>query len=60
MINEIIVLTLGALNDVTGGYNEGCLPHDRGFYAAPGYDTVTGIGTPSFPKLLQAAMKVTT
>ena len=43
-----------ALNDVAGGYNEGCLPHDRGFYATEGFDTVTGYGTPNFPKLVEA------
>ena len=56
-LNPFLYKNPQALNDVKGGYNEGCLPHDRGFYAAKGYDTVTGNGTPNFPKLVEAAMK---
>ena len=29
-----------------------------GFKAAPGWDPATGLGTPNFAKLSQAAMKV--
>ncbi|KLO15522.1 subtilisin-like protein [Schizopora paradoxa] len=38
----------GALNDITSGGNQGT----PGFTAASGWDPVTGLGTPNFPKLL--------
>ncbi|KAF2083190.1 hypothetical protein K490DRAFT_70059 [Saccharata proteae CBS 121410] len=37
------------LNDITQGGNQGC--GTAGFSAAPGWDPVTGLGTPNFPKL---------
>ncbi|KAJ7367301.1 subtilisin-like protein [Mycena albidolilacea] len=40
----------GAFNDVTSGNNPGC--GKQGFPAAKGWDPVTGLGTPNFPKLL--------
>ncbi|KAJ7716256.1 subtilisin-like protein [Mycena maculata] len=40
----------GAFNDITNGTNPGC--GTVGFSAAKGYDPVTGLGTPNFPKLL--------
>jgi len=39
-----------AFNDITSGSNPGC--GTEGFYAQPGWDPVTGVGTPNFPKLL--------
>jgi tripeptidyl-peptidase-1 len=56
----------GAFNDVTSGNNPGwyvsapqyCLmislltSGTQGFSAAKGWDPVTGLGTPNFPKLL--------
>ncbi|PIL35551.1 hypothetical protein GSI_02279 [Ganoderma sinense ZZ0214-1] len=41
-----------AFNDVTNGTNPGC--QTEGFPAAPGWDPVTGLGTPNFPLLLAA------
>ncbi|KAI0367778.1 subtilisin-like protein [Pilatotrama ljubarskyi] len=41
----------GAFHDVTNGTNPGC--GTDGFPALPGWDPVTGLGTPNFPKLLQ-------
>ena len=38
-----------AFNDITSGNNPGC--GSRGFYAQPGWDGVTGVGTPNFEKL---------
>ncbi|KAI9689385.1 MAG: hypothetical protein M1822_010036 [Bathelium mastoideum] len=38
-----------AFNDVTEGSNPGC--YTNGFSAAPGWDPVTGLGTPNYPKL---------
>ncbi|KAJ7033198.1 subtilisin-like protein [Mycena alexandri] len=40
----------GAFNDITNGTNPGC--GTSGFYTAKGYDPVTGLGTPNFPRLL--------
>ncbi|EIW82301.1 subtilisin-like protein [Coniophora puteana RWD-64-598 SS2] len=39
-----------AWNDVTNGTNPGC--GTVGFSSAPGWDPVTGLGTPNFPALL--------
>jgi len=36
-------------NDITTGNNPGC--GTKGFFAAPGWDPVTGFGTPNYPKL---------
>ncbi|KAJ7703330.1 peptidase S8/S53 domain-containing protein [Mycena rosella] len=41
----------GAFNDIVNGTNPGC--GTDGFPAAEGYDPVTGLGTPNFPKLLE-------
>ncbi|KAG0045804.1 hypothetical protein BGZ83_008984 [Gryganskiella cystojenkinii] len=38
-----------ALNDILSGYNPGC--GTEGFAATPGWDPVTGLGTPDFVKL---------
>ena len=39
-------------NDVTQGYNEGCSVDDEiGWYAASGWDPVTGVGSPKFDAL---------
>ncbi|KIJ66022.1 hypothetical protein HYDPIDRAFT_174767 [Hydnomerulius pinastri MD-312] len=40
----------GAFNDITMGGNQGC--GTAGFTAVPGWDPVTGLGTPNFPKLV--------
>ncbi|KAI1796878.1 subtilisin-like protein [Ganoderma leucocontextum] len=41
---------VGSFNDVTNGSNPGC--GTQGFQAAPGWDPVTGLGTPNFERLL--------
>ncbi|KAJ7686646.1 family S53 protease-like protein [Mycena rosella] len=45
-----------ALNDINQGSNPGC--NTTGFAAVNGWDPVTGLGTPDFPRLLAAAMAV--
>ena len=40
-----------AFNDIKNGSNPGC--GTDGFPTAPGWDPVTGLGTPRFPTLLQ-------
>ncbi|KAH9945133.1 subtilisin-like protein [Epithele typhae] len=41
-----------AFNDITNGTNPGC--GTDGFPAAPGWDPITGRGTPNFPNMLSA------
>lgn len=41
--------SLAGLNDITSGSNPGC--NTNGFSAIPGWDPVTGLGTPNFLKL---------
>lgn len=40
-----------AFHDITTGTNQGC--GTKGFNATKGWDPVTGLGTPNFPKLVQ-------
>ncbi|MCJ1323789.1 hypothetical protein MMC10_000450 [Thelotrema lepadinum] len=44
------------LNDITNGTNPGCLT--KGFSAVEGWDPLTGLGTPNFPKLLGLYMSL--
>ena len=45
-----------AFNDITVGDNicteAGCSRSCKGYYAAPGWDPVTGLGTPNYPTML--------
>ncbi|PCH35756.1 subtilisin-like protein [Wolfiporia cocos MD-104 SS10] len=45
---------LSALNDITIGDNLACSNYTTGFYAGPGWDPVTGLGTPDFARLRSA------
>ena len=46
-----------AFHDITEGDNFACgTDAELGFVAAPGWDPVTGLGTPDFKKLLDAWM----
>lgn len=47
-----LLLTLGVL--VTTGNNSLC--NVEGFYAVEGWDPVSGLGTPDYPKLLEVFM----
>ncbi|EPS96656.1 hypothetical protein FOMPIDRAFT_128300 [Fomitopsis schrenkii] len=42
---------MAAFNDITTGSNPGC--NTEGFYAEPGWDPATGVGTPNFSKLVE-------
>ncbi|KAF7346773.1 Subtilisin-like protein [Mycena sanguinolenta] len=44
-----------AFNDVTVGSNPGC--QTQGFLAAPGWDPVSGLGTPNFEKMKAAFLE---
>jgi len=54
-LNPFLYANPDAFNDITTGSNPGC--GTNGFEAAPGWDPVTGLGTPNFPKLLAAALE---
>lgn len=49
-VNPVLYANPGALNDITSGNNPGC--GTSGFSAVKGWDPVTGLGTPNYPKLL--------
>lgn len=49
-INPTLYAHPSALNDVVSGTNPGC--GTAGFSASKGWDPVTGLGTPNYPKLL--------
>ncbi|KAH8111226.1 family S53 protease [Phellopilus nigrolimitatus] len=53
-LNPLLYSAAGqaALNDITSGSNPGC--NTEGFPAGPGWDPVTGLGTPNFAKLQSA------
>ncbi|KAK5159672.1 hypothetical protein LTR04_004895 [Oleoguttula sp. CCFEE 6159] len=50
-INPVLYANPDVLNDITEGGNQGC--GTPGFGAAPGWDPVTGLGTPNYPKMLK-------
>lgn len=50
-VNPILYANPDAFTDVTIGSNPGC--GTNGFTAAKGWDPVTGLGTPNYPKLLE-------
>ncbi|KAL9112021.1 MAG: hypothetical protein Q9227_003641 [Pyrenula ochraceoflavens] len=49
-LNPTLYAHPGVLNDITRGNNPGC--GTDGFEAVKGWDPVTGLGTPNFPKML--------
>lgn len=53
-LNPFIYETPEMFNDITSGNNPGC--STDGFYAAAGWDPVTGNGTPDYLKMLEAAL----
>ena len=55
-LNPFLYQNAATMYDVTTGHNEGCLPGDIGFYASPGWDPVTGCGTPNYLAMVNAAL----
>lgn len=53
-VNPLLYKNPGAFFDVISGNNSGC--GTPGFYAAKGWDPVTGLGTPNYPALLKVFM----
>ena len=59
-LNPFIYANADAFTDITVGSNKvarGGMPLTEGFNCSAGWDPVTGVGTPIYPKLLAAAMK---
>ncbi|KAF7959745.1 hypothetical protein EAE96_001354 [Botrytis aclada] len=50
-INPVLYANPHVLNDITNGSNPNC--GTAGFSAVSGWDPVTGLGTPDYPKLLE-------
>lgn len=53
-VNPVLYANAWALRDLTQGTNPGC--GTDGFAAAPGWDPVTGLGTPQYDQLLEVFM----
>lgn len=53
-VNPTLYKNPGAMHDITMGTNPGC--GTDGFTAAKGWDPLTGLGTPNYPKLLKVFM----
>jgi len=51
-LNPTLYANPSAFTDITSGGNRGC--GTNGFTAVSGWDPVTGLGTPNYPKLLSA------
>ncbi|KAF2761577.1 putative protease S8 tripeptidyl peptidase I [Pseudovirgaria hyperparasitica] len=49
-LNAVLYKNPWVLNDITNGTNPGC--GTDGFSAVQGWDPVTGLGTPNYPKML--------
>jgi tripeptidyl-peptidase-1 len=49
-INPALYANPGMLNDIVSGGNPGC--GSEGFRAVEGWDPVTGLGTPNYPKMV--------
>ncbi|KAI1272373.1 protease s8 tripeptidyl peptidase [Xylaria sp. FL0933] len=50
-VNPTLYENPHVLNDITNGTNPGC--GTEGFHAVAGWDPVTGLGTPNYPKMLE-------
>ncbi len=48
-INPVLYANPQVLNDITSGTNPGC--GTDGFTAVPGWDPLTGLGTPNYPAM---------
>jgi tripeptidyl-peptidase-1 len=55
-LNPFLYQQADAFGDITAGFNPGC--GTAGFAALEGWDPLTGLGTPDFPKLLAAVQNL--
>ncbi|OKL62622.1 hypothetical protein UA08_01245 [Talaromyces atroroseus] len=56
-LNQVLYANPGMFNDITEGYNWGCNA-SMGFEAQQGWDPVTGLGTPNYPKMLDVFLSL--
>ena len=55
-INPTLYYHADMMNDITSGGNQGC--GTPGFTAVKGWDPVTGLGTPNYPKMLNVFLSL--
>ncbi|EHL01600.1 putative Tripeptidyl-peptidase sed1 [Glarea lozoyensis 74030] len=55
-VNPTLYAHPGVLHDIVKGTNAGC--GTKGFSASPGWDPVTGLGTPNYPAMLSLFMSL--
>jgi tripeptidyl-peptidase-1 len=55
-LNPTLYSNTDVLTDITSGTNQGC--GTKGFTAVKGWDPVTGLGTPNYPKMLDLFMSL--
>lgn len=55
-VNPVLYEHPEVLHDITNGSNPNC--GSSGFKTAPGWDPVTGLGTPNYPKMLELFMSL--
>ncbi|KAK0128037.1 hypothetical protein ONS95_000023 [Cadophora gregata] len=55
-LNPSLYANPSMFNDIVNGTNPGC--ETSGFSAVPGWDPVTGLGTPNYPKMLKYYMNL--
>ena len=55
-VNPTLYENTGIFHDITEGNNPGC--GTDGFSAAPGWDPVTGLGTPDYPTMLDVFLSL--
>lgn len=55
-INPTLYANTWVFNDIVNGSNPGC--GTQGFSAVEGWDPITGLGTPQYPKLLKLFMSM--
>ena len=55
-INPVLYANPEVLNDIKNGSNPGC--GTNGFNATKGWDPVTGLGTPDYPRMLDLFMNL--
>ncbi len=48
-MNPVLYANPSVMNDIVNGNNPGC--GTTGFEAVPGWDPVTGLGTPNYPQM---------
>lgn len=55
-VNPVLYEHPYVLNDITNGSNPNC--NTSGFHSVPGWDPVTGLGTPNYPRMLELFLRL--